>query len=542
MAVPAWMRRQMDQILELDMEELEVEEVDDSGSSSSSDVATFLRNTHGDGETSTSGEFTVNMSRASLNTYVGEIDDTRGRFAFLDGGALLSLPMLSLQGFVLFPEATLTLRVTQPRFAVAVDKAINHVDNPCMIGVVHVYRHVNDGHHAIASVGTTAEILEIRRLDDGSTNVITRGQQRFRLRRSWVDIDEVPWGEIQIIEEDMPLRTPRDAFGQLAASNTFKQCDSSVHSFGVSCFKQKDLMDSDLDLDSLSCTSTSSDHSVTDTGIYYSSNEDEYLMPELSWQKHGSVNEFGALSQPVKDTTIGDDDDLCFASPESLSTVREKDAGQQRQYRAAYNSKMAPLSFWPRWVYNMYDSSSLARKAADLWNQIIAEPGMDDYVRKPDILSFLIGSKLPVSASVRQELLDIDGVSYRLQREIQLLKAFNLVRCRNCLALIARRSDMVIPSSVDQCGPHVMPLLYKGAQEVITVHNTSGLALHGNPSDAHSWFPGYTWTIALCAACESNIGWLFRADKRNLLPKSFWGVRISQTKDGTQSAKDRSSV
>ncbi|EMS56729.1 Protein cereblon [Triticum urartu] len=469
MAVPAWMRRQMDQILELDMEELEVEEVDDSGSSSSSDVATFLRNTHGDGETSTSGEFTVNMSRASLNTYVGEIDDTRGRFAFLDGGALLSLPMLSLQGFVLFPEATLTLRVTQPRFAAAVDKAINHVDNPCMIGV----------------------ILEIRRLDDGSTNVITRGQQRFRLRRSWVDIDEVPWGEIQIIEEDMPLRTPRDAFGQLAASNTFKQCDSSVHSLGVSCFKQKDLMDSDLDLDSLSCTSTSSDHSVTDTGIYYSSNEDEYLMPELSWQKHGSVNEFGALSQPVKDTTIGDDDDLCFASPESLSTVREKDAGQQRQYRAAYNSKMAPLSFWPRWVYNMYDSSSLARKAADLWNQIIAEPGMDDYVRKPDILSFLIGSKLPVSASMRQELLDIDGVSYRLQREIQLLKAFNLVRCRNCLALIARRSDMVIPSSVDQCGPHVMPLLYKGAQEVITVHNTSGLALHGNPSDAHSWFPGY---------------------------------------------------
>jgi hypothetical protein len=43
MAEPAWMRRQMEQILELDMEELEVEEVDDSGSSSSSDVATFLR-------------------------------------------------------------------------------------------------------------------------------------------------------------------------------------------------------------------------------------------------------------------------------------------------------------------------------------------------------------------------------------------------------------------------------------------------------------------------------------------------------------------
>ena len=40
------MRRQREQILELDMEELEVEEVDDSGSSSSSDVATFLRSNH----------------------------------------------------------------------------------------------------------------------------------------------------------------------------------------------------------------------------------------------------------------------------------------------------------------------------------------------------------------------------------------------------------------------------------------------------------------------------------------------------------------
>lgn len=50
---------------------------------------------------------------------------------------------------------------------------------------------------------------------------------------------------------------------------------------------------------------------------------------------------------------------------------------------------------------------------------------------------------------------------------------------------------MVVPSSVDPCGAHVMPLLYNGAQEVITVHNTSGLALHGNPSNAHSWFPGY---------------------------------------------------
>jgi hypothetical protein len=122
-------------------------------------------------------------------------------------------------------------------------------------------------------------------------------------------------------------------------------------------------MDSENDFDSLSSTSTSSDHSVTDTRIYYSSNEDEDLLPEPSWQKHESVNEFGTLCHPVKDTTMADDGDLWFASPKSLSTVRKKD----EWYHAAYNSKMAleaPLSFWPRWVYDMYDSYSLASRAA----------------------------------------------------------------------------------------------------------------------------------------------------------------------------------
>lgn len=61
---------------------------------------------------------------------------------------------------------------------------------------------------------------------------------------------------------------------------------------------------------------------------------------------------------------------------------------------------------------------------------------MEDHVRKPDILSFHIGSKLPVSETMRQKLLDIDGISYRLQKEIQLLKAFNLIKCRVCQVII----------------------------------------------------------------------------------------------------------
>lgn len=59
-------------------------------------------------------------------------------------------------------------------------------------------------------------------------------------------------------------------------------------------------------------------------------------------------------------------------------------------------------------------------------------PNLDGLVKKPVLLSFYIASKVPVSESTRQELLEIDGISYRLRREIQLLECVDIIRCRNC--------------------------------------------------------------------------------------------------------------
>lgn len=47
----------------------------------------------------------------------------------------------------------------------------------------------------------------------------------------------------------------------------------------------------------------------------------------------------------------------------------------------------------------------------------------------------------------------------------------------------------------------------------------------------------YAWTIADCDMCGSNIGWLFTATKKHLLPKSFWGIRSASVVDDTH--KDR---
>jgi hypothetical protein len=32
----------------------------------------------------------------------------------------------------------------------------------------------------------------------------------------------------------------------------------------------------------------------------------------------------------------------------------------------------------------------------------------------------------------------------------------------------------------------------------------------GEASDAFTWFPGWTWQIAICGRCRAHVGWIFR--------------------------------
>ncbi|XP_020187370.1 uncharacterized protein [Aegilops tauschii subsp. strangulata] len=439
--------------------------------------------------------------QTALHTYLGDVDDIPGRKAtLLDAGSILTLPMLFLHGVVLFPGATLPLKLIEARFVAAVEKALRRDDAPDTIGVVLMHGRPNHRNYANASVGTTAEIRQLGRSDDGSINVKARGQQRFRLIRYWSDVDGVVWGEVQIIEEDPPLRTPRGAFAQLAASRSCRLHTSSpVMSLDVSPMKQQGHMDSGLDCDTPSASDSSSQ----------------------------SSNSTKPSGQSGENTNMDEEDYIC-STPSSSRT----DTKHQHQYNAANYSKkplQASLAFWPQWAYEMYDPYSLACRAADLWRLIIKTPSIDELVKKPDLLSFYIGNQLPVSEPVRQKLLEINGVSYRLRREIQLLKACDLIKCGYCKSEIAKHSDVVVMSSDGPLGTYVNNHGYVHA--TITVNNAMGLALEGDPTEEHSWFPGYAWTIASCASCGSNIGWLFSTTKRHLHPKSFWGIRSSQIAD-----------
>ncbi|KAG5562503.1 hypothetical protein RHGRI_005283 [Rhododendron griersonianum] len=529
-----WLERemyQMEQIRELDAEELQVEEVEDDSSDDDGP------NSGGYGEASTSGDFTFISGLASLHTYLGEVEDTRHRLACLDGGAVLNIPLFCLEGVVLFPESILPLRVLQPNLVAAVERVMSQVDARYTIGIIRVYEDAGDRRIRVANVGTTAEILQYRRLDDGSLNVVTRGQQRFRLNRQWIDVEGAPCGEVQVIQEDLPLRTPRDAVGRLAPLRNLRAPPSHT-----SQAKHIAHGDEDDDSDALSEESFERELSLTERSLHQSAvvprygcdmidvptaSDDEKLVCESESQLEKS-NLSGSICSFYPEGDKRSEND-CLERGKKLISGRQSRRGVGCKKDSVSMLREVPRAFWPNWVYHMHDSYCLAQKAADRWKQIMGLPSMDVHVTKPDCLSFCIASKIPVSESTRQELLDIDGASYRLRRVIELLENFDHVRCKSCQAVIGKRSDVLIMSSEGPLGAYVNQHGY--VHELMTLHKANGLALIGGPVKEYSWFPGYAWTIAECVSCESQMGWLFTATTKKLKPRSFWGIRCAQIDD-----------
>ncbi|PSR91772.1 Protein cereblon like [Actinidia chinensis var. chinensis] len=523
-------RHQMEQIRELESEELQIEEVDDE--------ETNDRGYGPYGAASAPGKFNFDTGLASLHTYLGEVEETHHRLAFLDGGAILNLPLIYLEGVVLFPEATLPLRVVRHNLKAAVERALTQVDAPFTIGVVRLYRDPDNGRIQFAKIGTTAEIRQYKRLEDGSLNVVTRGQQRFRLKRWWVDVEGSPCGEVQIIQEDLPLRTPRDAVGRLAPLKNLRA--PPLHNSRA----KRGCVDDD-DSDAISEESFKNELSLAERRLHQSavvssygydiidaptSSDDEKFGGDSEFQFYKSSEKGSISSLHPEGDKRSEKGDLRMGKKKLSGRQPRKGVGWKRVSLSRLQE--APRAFLPYWVYRMYDSYCLAQKAADKWKQIVGSPSMDRLVNKPDLLSFYIASKIPVSESTRQELLEIDGISYRLRREIELLEKFDCVRCKNCQTVIGKRSEMLVMSTEGPLGAYVNPNGY--VHEIMTLYRANGLALIGVPDKEYSWFPGYAWTITECATCENQMGWLFTSTNRKLKPRSFWGIRCSQVADDMQ--------
>lgn len=88
------------------------------------------------------------------------------------------LPLFPLNT-VLFPGAALPLHIFEERYRLMVGRCI---EEKSLFGVVLIKEGQEVGGPAIPfSVGTTARIEEVERLEVGSMNIVVRGERRFRV-------------------------------------------------------------------------------------------------------------------------------------------------------------------------------------------------------------------------------------------------------------------------------------------------------------------------------------------------------------------------
>jgi hypothetical protein len=59
--------------------------------------------------------------------------------------------------------------------------------------------------------------------------------------------------------------------------------------------------------------------------------------------------------------------------------------------------------------------------------------------------------------------------------------------------------------------------------EIGCFRDAHGCTAEGHGSEEWSWFPGYLWHVALCAACGRHLGWVFV-----LAPARFYGLILER--------------
>ncbi len=121
--------------------------------------------------------------------------------------AVRELPLFPLPEVVLFPTRPLPLHVFEFRYRIMMNTIL---ESDRRFGVLMV----NPTNGAIANVGCCAEIIHYQRLEDGRMEILTLGQQRFRVLEY---VREKPYrvGLVEWMEENPPALDLRPLAGEV---------------------------------------------------------------------------------------------------------------------------------------------------------------------------------------------------------------------------------------------------------------------------------------------------------------------------------------
>ncbi|KAF5839122.1 hypothetical protein DUNSADRAFT_1520 [Dunaliella salina] len=168
---------------------------------------------------------------------------------------------------------------------------------------------------------------------------------------------------------------------------------------------------------------------------------------------------------------------------------------------------------------------------------------------QPLPLSYWLAANLPLASKHRQTLLEAPTVLHRLQLIVEMLLLYErdmrVLRCKGCAAAIVNAGDVL--QTTDEGAGSAFCNAYGCVHDLATFARLCARAdvrLHGLPEVAHSWYPGYAWTIASCSHCMNHLGWRFTAarDLGPEMPTTFWGIRRDALAEarplGTQQSED----
>ena len=96
--------------------------------------------------------------------------------------------------------------------------------------------------------------------------------------------------------------------------------------------------------------------------------------------------------------------------------------------------------------------------------------------------------------------------------------------CRQCLQRLTRPSER---ATVNGSHRHTFANPSGIVFEVGCFRMTSGVSLIGPPSYEFPWFSGHSWQIAICATCQSHLGWLFKGHGGS----QFFGLILDRLKE-----------
>ncbi|XP_043289838.1 protein cereblon-like [Venturia canescens] len=200
--------------------------------------------------------------------------------------------------------------------------------------------------------------------------------------------------------------------------------------------------------------------------------------------------------------------------------VNEKEASEQEYRVSRQDSAVTP---WPSWVYRQYDVRLLTMKIHEHLRFIVSKGSV--IPKEPVELSFWLAQNLFVSNAAKIALLQDDCAISRLQYAAKALSTLGRKSfvCAICRQAIGKHTDIVPMNKKGLQEAYCNP--YGAIHETVTLSNTTNVVLSVDPpSTVCSWFPGYAWTIASCAGCNSHIGWKFTAVNKDLKPRQFWGL------------------